>query len=246
MDTLLADLAALYTAALAGTSAALPALPACFADHVTAERALTPHEAAKGHWRGVTAEPATRLLRDRVRPDDHRAAVVVRPLRRSGEFREACRRLDLTPFMGLAAHVARWLAHATGTDEARFGTIEAGRVSPAFEPVVGFFANTVPLRVPVDDHLDWCTHARRVRDLLLESSRHTLPLARIVEVAPQAHGDAGATDFDVVLVLQNPPRAPAPGPKLRVSPIRVPPASAKFPLTLFVELDETGDFTFEA
>ncbi len=246
MDTILAELAALYVAARAGAPADLPPLPASFADHVDAERTLAPAGDDEAYWREVTAEPPTRLLPDRVQAGDHRAAVAVRKLRRSGEFRDACRRLGLTPFMGFVAHVARWLAHATGREEACFGTIEAGRTAPALDAVVGFFANTVPLRVPVDDRLDWQAHALRVRDLLLESSRRTLPFARVVELARAAHGHAGATDFDVVLVIQNTPRAPAAWPELRVTAAGVPLASAKFPLTLSVEPDEADGLRFEA
>ncbi|MFE2250815.1 non-ribosomal peptide synthetase [Streptomyces lavendulae] len=107
-----------------------------------------------------------------------------------------------TPFMALVAALSVVLAQWTGRDDLVVATAIAGRPRAELEGLVGFFVNTLPLRVTVREELGFSALLRHVAEVCTAGYSHQeLPFDRIV----RAHGGPGAGDAlaQVMLSLRN-------------------------------------------
>ncbi|MEO6193015.1 MAG: amino acid adenylation domain-containing protein [Thermoanaerobaculia bacterium] len=150
------ELAALYAALLGGRPSPLPALtvqPADVAawehDGLTLE-ALSPHLAYfREHLAGAPA--GLDLPADLPRPPMRSWRGANHPLglppALSREVREFARRRGATTYMVLLATWVAFLRRISGQDDVVVGTVHAHRGRPELERLIGFFANSLPLRV---------------------------------------------------------------------------------------------------
>ncbi|MGW2226514.1 MupA/Atu3671 family FMN-dependent luciferase-like monooxygenase [Streptomyces formicae] len=189
------DLSALYRAELAGAPAAeLPALPRTYADH--AREQLAALDAAKGaedlaYWKkALEGElPVLDLPADRPRPavlsSNGRAIFRTLDPELSEGVRTLGRRRRSTLFMTLLAGYAAALHRVTGQDDLVIGTPMSDR-TPAYEDVVGFFVNTLALRLDLSGDPDFGTLLDRVRAVALDAYDHAdVPFEAVVkELAP--------------------------------------------------------------
>ncbi|MEU2306461.1 amino acid adenylation domain-containing protein [Streptomyces misionensis] len=179
-----------HAAFAAGRSPALPELPFGYVDYAAWQRARLTEDrlaADAAHWRGTLAgHTPLPLPTDHRRPArrDHRGAVVpltipaevVRPLTELGRAHGA------TLFMTLLTAFATLLARHSGESDIVVGTPVVGRTRPETEHLVGFFLNSLPLRVDVDGGLGFDEALRRVRAVTLDAFAHQeLPFDRLVE-----------------------------------------------------------------
>lgn len=79
----------------------------------------------------------------------------------------------------------------TGSDDCLIGSPVAGRNAPDLAPLVGMFANVLPLRLAVDEEQNFIALMTRTHASLQDSQRHDLPFEEIV----QALGFAGEQGF---------------------------------------------------
>ncbi|WP_010112978.1 condensation domain-containing protein, partial [Burkholderia oklahomensis] len=139
-----------------------------------------------------------------------------------------------TPFVVLLAAFAALLHRASGATRLAIGTPVANRPRPEFEPMIGFFANTLVLDVDVSNEPDFATLLARCRGVALEAFAHSR--APFDEVARRRARDAVDTPlFHAMFALQS---APLREPRLGASTIDVVPvfpAAAKFDLTFMLE-----------
>ena len=114
-----------------------------------------------------------------------------------------CRDERATPFMAwLTCHVVI-LSALTGTSDILVPTITAGRHPRETEDVVGFFLNTLPLRVHVDSDATLADALRAVRATCLGAYAHqNIPFLELVENIDDL-GLALADDRFVVLPFQH-------------------------------------------
>ncbi|MFJ2769941.1 MupA/Atu3671 family FMN-dependent luciferase-like monooxygenase [Streptomyces sp. NPDC087300] len=189
------DLSALYRAALTGAPAAeLPALPHTYADH--AREQLAALDAAKGaedlaYWKKALdgALPVLDLPADRPRPavlsSNGRALFRTLDPELSDGVRALGKRRRSTLFMTLLAGYAAALHRVTGQDDLVIGTPMSDR-TPAYEDVVGFFVNTLALRLDLSGDPDFGTVLDRVRAVALDAYDHAdVPFEAVVrELAP--------------------------------------------------------------
>ena len=106
----------------------------------------------------------------RLRPD------VADGLRRVGRDSSA------TLFMVVLAGWYSLLSRYAGQDDVVIGIPVSGRLRPEFDPVVGLFVNTLPLRVGMGDDPTFAELVRRVRSTLLDGMNHqSVPFERIVD-----------------------------------------------------------------
>lgn len=107
-----------------------------------------------------------------------------------------------TPFMALVAALSALFAQWTGRDDLVVATAVSGRPRLQLEGLVGFFVNTLPLRVAVREEHSFRALLRHVAEVCVAGYAHqNLPYDRIV----RAYGgpDAGATLAQVMLSLRN-------------------------------------------
>ncbi|UFQ15312.1 MULTISPECIES: non-ribosomal peptide synthetase [Streptomyces] len=184
------DLSALYRAHLPGAPAAdLPALTHTYADH--ARRQLDSLGSAKAaedlaYWKkALHGElPVLALPTDRPRPavmtSNGRALFRTLSPELSQRVRKFGRERRSTLFMTLLAGYAAALGRVTGQDDLVVGTPMSDR-TPPYEDVVGFFVNTLALRLDLSGDPDFGTLLDRVRAVALDAYDHAdVPFEAVV------------------------------------------------------------------
>ncbi|MGC5039830.1 MupA/Atu3671 family FMN-dependent luciferase-like monooxygenase [Streptomyces sp. DT190] len=188
------DLSALYRAARDGTPAELPVLTWSYADHAR-ELAASAHsprtEEELAYWRTTLGGelPVLALPADRPRPatmTSHGHAVfhTLDP-ELSVRLRELSRTRRSTLFMTLLAGYAAMLHRVTGQTDIVVGTPFSDRPERA-EHLLGFFVNTLALRLDLSGDPAFGTLLDRVRTVALDAYDHaSVPFERVVrELAP--------------------------------------------------------------
>ncbi|MEV4414361.1 amino acid adenylation domain-containing protein [Catellatospora sp. NPDC049609] len=232
------DLAAAY----AKGPAALPPLPATYADYVAwreqrrSRRADGDLDWWTSHLDGVPT--VLEVPGDRPRPAEQTYAGG-----HVGDWLDAATTADLlrfarehgaTPSAVLLAAFGLVLSSWAGQDELVVGTPAVDRRDPDFEQMVGFFIDIMPLRLRTDRERGFADHVRAARDELIAALAHPeAPLERIV----QAFGLGGqVVRSPLVQVLFNVFNFDAPRLDLAGTvgePVPVPAPGSAFDLTLY-------------
>ncbi|GGK48897.1 hypothetical protein GCM10011322_39920 [Salinarimonas ramus] len=242
------DLAALYAAALAGRAPEIAPEAPGFADYVAWQADAARAETARAdeeYWVATLAgaPEAINLPSDRPRPAVRRQLGDSLPLSFPPEATAKLRRIagerGATPFMAMLAAWAIVLHRVGGDEDMVIGVPVANRARPELERIVGFFVDTLPVRIAVRENPSFEALLDHVRERLLEGFQHaSTPFERIVErldlPRSRSHGplvqtlfglhDAGAGAGAIAL------------PDLAATPVPIHNGTAKFDLN--VELAE--------
>jgi amino acid adenylation domain-containing protein len=151
-------------------------------------------------------------------------------------LRRLSQRHGVTLFMSLLTGWAALLSRLSGQSDVVIGTPVANRQRSELESLVGFFANTLPLRVHLENDPSVTELLAQIRASTLEAYAHQdLPFAQLVEALQPARSLSYNPIFQAVLAFDN-----APGervlslPGLKVSEFKPPHRHAKFDLTLLL------------
>jgi amino acid adenylation domain-containing protein/FkbH-like protein/non-ribosomal peptide synthase protein (TIGR01720 family) len=105
-------------------------------------------------------------------------------------------------FQVLLAATATFLHRYTGRTDITIGSPTAGRHHPQLEDVVGFFVNTLPLRVTIAAHESFHTVLTRVRDGVLDAFEHQgCPFDLLVQSLPLERDLSRPPLFNIMLGL---------------------------------------------
>ncbi|MEU3627960.1 hypothetical protein BS329_36155 [Amycolatopsis coloradensis] len=240
LGVLVAELGVVYAALLEGRAPELPELDLQYADFAVWQRGFLEGEVLAGqlaHWRRTLAgakplelptdhpRPArSRYLGDSVSVDLDAGLV-----ERWATVAEAER---ATLFMTLTAAWAVVLHRWSGQDDIVVGTPVAGRGSTELDRVVGFFVNTLPLRVDLTGDPSFRQLLVRVREVCLAAYAHQdVPFERISQEADPDHQGPRPPLVRTMLALDNTPGEPLRLPGVTVE--RLPaPRGARFDLGL--------------
>src|SRR5262249_20269126 len=139
-----------------------------------------------------------------------------------------------TLFHALLACFQMLLARTSAVGDVIVGIPVANRTREESAPLVGFFVNTLPIRVRIDPDASLRESVRRVREKTLDAhARQDVPFESIVEAVRVPRDLARNPIFDAMFVLQHTPAVgsrTAPG--LTVEPIGADTGVAEFDLTL--------------
>ncbi|HEU0053517.1 MAG TPA: amino acid adenylation domain-containing protein, partial [Longimicrobium sp.] len=246
---LFSELAALYGAFRAGEASPLPPLPVQYPDFAAWQRAWLDGgelNAQLAYWRArlAGAPAALELPTDRPRPatQSHRGEVLSFevPPSLTRRARALARNEGATPFMVLLAVFDLALHRMSGEDDLVVGAPVAGRARPEVEGLIGFFVNTMALRVNVSGDPSFRALLGRVREATLEAYAHQdLPFDRVVEELHPERSLGRNPVFQVAFALQNVPRAPLRLEGVTLALEEIDSGTAKF--DLFLELEEADD-----
>ncbi|MFI8951931.1 condensation domain-containing protein [Streptomyces sp. NPDC053750] len=148
---------------------------------------------------------------------------------------------DVTPFMVVLAAYATVLARWTGQTDVVVGLPFAGRTQSELEPLVGFFVNTLPVRLDLSGDPDFHGLLGQVRERCLGAYRHAeVPFELLVEILKPQRRPGRTPLAQTMLAVNNTwlPRAmEAAG--LRIEPVPLLQERAHFEIT--VDLEGTDD-----
>ena len=224
---LVRDLSALYEARSAGRKTELAPLPIQYSDYARWQRdRLSRRELLAAHlayWKNAFdgAPTALELPTDHPRPANrtyegatHSLSPSVR--RSAASLEDLGNREGATLYMTLIGALQVLLARHSGQRDIVVGSPIAGRSRPELEGLVGFFVNTLAIRLDLSDAPSFRRTLQRAREATLGAFAHQeLPFEKLVEELNPIRDPARSPLFQVMLVLQN-----APSPALEVAGLR--------------------------
>jgi len=244
MNVLIGEVAALYTAFVAGRPGSLPELPIQYADFTAWQQEWLQGavlETQLAYWKQQLAgAPAVlELPADRPRPPVRTFRSASQSLVLSPVLGEAVRgfsrRKGVTLFMTLLAAFKVLLSRYTGQDDIVVGAPIAGRSRAETQGLIGFFLNTLVLRTDLAGDPSFEQVLERVRAMTVGAYAHQdLPFEHLLEALQPARDLSRTPLFQVFFNMLNLPGAEVSLPDLEVEFMSPPEVGAKFDLTLYV------------
>ncbi|HEV3456784.1 MAG TPA: SDR family NAD(P)-dependent oxidoreductase, partial [Thermoanaerobaculia bacterium] len=239
---LMRELVTLYEAFGSGRRSPLPELPIQYADFAAWERgrlsATGPEAEESAYSRRLRSAPAIlELPADHLRPAVQSARGASAYFRigpgLAGQIAALSRQQGATRFMTLLASWAVWLGRAARQDDLTIGTPVAGRNQPETEDLIGFFVNSLALRLDLAGDPTFAALQARVREVALEAyAQADLPFERLVSrLRPQRFLSHNPL-FQVMFALQNVPLERLSVAGLTLEPLELPEPTAQFDLGL--------------
>jgi amino acid adenylation domain-containing protein len=153
----------------------------------------------------------------------------------SAQLRRTAQRHAATLFMLLLTAFEVVLRRRCGREEITVGTDVAGRDHPLAERLVGFFVNQLVLRTDFAGCASFADMLAAVRRCTLEGFFHQhVPFELLVQQLNPPREPGAMPLFQHKFVLQNAPLAQLGGHALRVEPVEIETATAKYDLLLTV------------
>ncbi|HWJ49519.1 MAG TPA: condensation domain-containing protein [Solirubrobacteraceae bacterium] len=191
VEVLYREVGELYAASLAGRAPQLPELGLQYRDFAAWQRGHLQGERLQGEldfWRThlAGAPTVTQLPADRPRGETELFEGATHRFTLDADVAEGVRELSastgVTPYMLLLASFATLLYRASGQDDILFGGPMANREQPGLDHLIGFFANTIVVRVRMGANPTFGELLARVRDSVLASYEHQeVPLELVVD-----------------------------------------------------------------
>ncbi|MEJ2020081.1 MAG: condensation domain-containing protein, partial [Maritimibacter sp.] len=145
-----------------------------------------------------------------------------------------------TLFMTLLSGWAALLSRLSGEKDIVIGTPTANRTRSEIEPLIGFFVNTLALRLDLSEDPTVCDLIEQVRQTTLSAQSHQdIPFEQVVEAVDPVRSMSHSPLFQVMFAWQNTPSSPLVLKDLTLEPIGAPLATTQFDLSL--SLGQVGD-----
>lgn len=245
LGVLIRELGALYAARREGRESPLPALSVQYADYAAWHwQSLSTPRIGKQleYWRErlASAPALLELPTDWRRPavQSHRGDAVRVALGRelTAGLKAFARRHSLTPAMLLFAGWWTVLSRLSGQRDIVIGMPVANRRSTQLEELIGFFVNTLAVRITIEEDMPVARFLVRVRQALLEAYAHQdVPFEQVVEALQPPRSLSHSPIFQVAFAYQNAPRSALQLPGLTLIEQEVPVQSTQFDLTLSLQ-----------
>ncbi|CAK0454236.1 non-ribosomal peptide synthetase [Burkholderia pseudomallei] len=240
----LQELSALYGSFIAEQGDPLAPLPLQYADYAAWQRrwlASGQLEKQGAFWQtNLSGAPTLlELPTDRPRPPKQLHAGASVEVKLGAALSERVKRLSqrhgVTPYMTLLSSWAAVLSRLSGQEEVVIGSPVAGRNRTEVEPLIGFFVNTLALRLDLSSEPTVGELLKRTKAQVLSAQAHQdLPFDQVVERVKPPRSTAHPPLFQVMFVWQNAHEGSLQIPGLRLSTWGDPLTMAPFELTLAV------------
>ncbi|WP_429496550.1 amino acid adenylation domain-containing protein [Paraburkholderia youngii] len=213
VGVLVRELGSLYRAFVAGPADPLPVPAIQYPDYAAWQRQWLSGERLQRqaqYWReALSGAPSMLALpTDRPRPARQSFAGATVPVEIDAELTRELRRLGrehgTTLFMTVLAGWAAVLSRLSGQDDIVIGVPSANRGRREIEELIGFFVNTLALRVDLSGGPDVATLLERTRRTALGAQEHQdLPFEQVVEIVQPLRALDHTPLFQVGLAWQD-------------------------------------------
>jgi surfactin family lipopeptide synthetase A len=247
---LVRELSTLYAAEVSGEPSPLAELPIQYADYALWQRGWLQGEALQEqlqYWRDRLqgAPPQLQLPTDRPRPpvESFRGSTLdfELPLSVTQALKDVGQREGATLFMVILAAYQVLLWRWSGQQDIVVGSPIAGRRHRESEGLIGFFVNTLALRVELSGELTFRQLLERVKEMTLGAYAHQdVPFEALVKELRPERNLARQPIFQVALALQNFPEDRLELPQITWTRIDVDLVTTHFDLTLFLSDGPAG------
>ncbi|KAF9989674.1 hypothetical protein BGZ79_004946, partial [Entomortierella chlamydospora] len=207
------ELSQLYTAYSKGDPNPLPPLSIQYPDYAAWQREWLSGDRLKTqseYWRtSLTGAPVLLdLPTDRPRPPQQSFVGSHVPIALDAEITSALKRLSqqhgVTLFMTVLAAWSVVLSRLSGQDDIVIGTPTANRTNHEIEPLIGFFVNTLALRIEMSGEINIRQLLERVKSCTVAAQAHQdLPFEQVVEILQPPRKTDHTPLFQVMFVWQN-------------------------------------------
>ncbi|MCD0265020.1 amino acid adenylation domain-containing protein, partial [Xanthomonas melonis] len=242
MGILIDELNVLYRAFSRGEADPLAPLPIQYADYASWQRQWLAGDVLQqqaAYWReALSGAPVLlELPTDHPRPaqQEHAGAMleVVIDQQQTQALKALSQRHGLTLYMTLLASWAMLLSRLSGQDDVVIGSPVANRGRSETEGLIGFFVNTVALRVDVSGSPTLAQLLASVKERALQSQAHQdIPFEQVVELVQPPRSLAHTPLFQVMFAWQNTPQGVLDLGDVQASRMGIASESAQFDLSL--------------
>jgi len=209
------ELAQLYNAFVSGKPSPLKPLEIQYVDYALWQRQKLSGEfleKQKQYWKNqLSGAPALlELPLDHPRPPIQRfhgkTEYFYLPKTFTQELKQFSQQAGVTLFMSLFASFAALLYRYTGSEDILVGTPVANRNHDQIEELIGFFVNTIVLRVHFQESLSFEDLLEQVKNTALEAYQHQeIPFEQVVEELQIVRDLSYTPIFQVMFILLNTP-----------------------------------------
>jgi hypothetical protein len=241
------ELTQLYAAFVNAVEPDLAELPLQYSDFAVWQRSqlVGPRlDELVRHWREELsgAPHLLRLPLDGARQSPQRHEGRHHPVSMGGGLAPAIvafgRSAGATPYMTLLAAFSVLLYRITGQDDVVVGSPIANRVRPELERLVGYFSNTVALRLRLGGNPSFREVVKRTRETALQAYTHQeLPFERVVEQLQVPRDVSYNPIFQVNFRAQAEERRPLQLLGLEATPVSIDIGFSRFDLALELQLE---------
>ena len=245
MGVMVKELGVLYRAFLDGADDPLPPLSVQYADYAAWQRLAMgdKFQAQAQYWKqALSGAPALlELPSDRPRPAQQNYTGAYLSCRLDATLtaglKALCQRHGTTLYMSLLAGWALLLARLAAQDEVVIGTPHANRGRSELDAMIGYFVNTLAIRIDLSNSPSVAQLLAQVKALTLAAQQNRdIPFEAVVEQVRPVRSLAYSPIFQVMFAWQNTPQEKLALPNLVLE--TMPPAAskvAKFDLVLSLE-----------
>ncbi|MBS3026577.1 MAG: amino acid adenylation domain-containing protein [Dolichospermum sp. DET50] len=236
------ELSTLYQDFNNGKSSSLPPLAIQYADFAQWQRNWLQGavlESQLSYWQeqlgGIL--PVLQLATDYPRPpiqtySGASVSVEISPVL-TNQLKALSQQEGVTLFMTLLAAFQILLYRYTGQEDIIVGTAIANRNRQEIESLIGFFVNTLALRINFSNHPSFQELLIKVKEICLDAYSHQdIPFEKLVEELQPERNFSHNPIFQVMFVLQNTPQETIKIPDLTIESINLNNQTSKFDLTL--------------
>jgi len=250
MGVFIDELRILYSALQSGQQNPLPPLSIQYADYAAWQRQWLSGaqlQRQSEFWQSNLANIPTllELPTDSARPAEQNFAGAIAEIALDHELvqgiNQLCNKHALTHYMVMLASWAVLMSRLSGQTDIVIGSPVANRNRLEIEPLIGFFVNTLALRLHVDGSSIVQDFLNSVKEQVLAAQQHQdLPFDQVVELVRPNRSLAHAPLFQVMLAWQNTPKGTIDFPGLKLETLQLPHVSAQVDLSLTLEATDDG------
>lgn len=215
LGILIQELGMAYDAFASGSMPDLPTLRHQFVDYAAWQKTRFAmqsgrHQAALAYWKNhLSGVPQLlNLPTDRPRPQHVTVSGGMINFKVGSDvsagIQQLAKREHVTPFMVLLSAYYLLLSRYSRQNDIVVGTPVANRPYEDLEGIVGYFANTIPLRSQIDPTLLFVDYLKKIRQIALEGfDNQEIPFEMVVDQVQPERSTAWNPIYQVMFALQN-------------------------------------------